>query len=185
MGTLPAGTVIGFSGRGWKSHLINLGTFGLPFLGLSHIGIINREGQLVESTSLDPETPCLVKGNRSGCKAVDLSERIRSYRGRVYAYPLTSRLLADERDALATWLRRQLGKPYDFVGALSSSGLGGSGVGALLRWHDPDALYCSELVAEALRKVNRFRSPSPNYSPNCLLRRLKWQGVVTCPQRLK
>ena len=38
--TLQDGDIVGFSGKGIVSDAINIGTYGIPRSGLSHVGII-------------------------------------------------------------------------------------------------------------------------------------------------
>ena len=62
---LKAGDVIGFSGQSWISFLINIGTYGIPFWGISHVGIMAHapDGRLLlfESTTLE-DMPCEIGG---------------------------------------------------------------------------------------------------------------------------
>jgi hypothetical protein len=60
-GDVKAGDVIGFSGNGFVSAIVNLATFGLPCWGISHVGVMAHadDGRLLlfESTSLE-NCPC-------------------------------------------------------------------------------------------------------------------------------
>ena len=62
---IKAGDVIGFSGNSWISGLINIGTYGIPFWGISHVGIMAHaaDGRLLifESTTLE-DMPCEIAG---------------------------------------------------------------------------------------------------------------------------
>jgi len=64
-GEIKAGDIIGFSGDSWISTLVNIATYGIPFWGLSHVGIMGRadDGRLMlfESTQLDG-LPCEITG---------------------------------------------------------------------------------------------------------------------------
>ena len=42
---IKAGDIIGFSGDSWISTLVNIATYGIPFWGLSHVGIMGRRGR--------------------------------------------------------------------------------------------------------------------------------------------
>lgn len=54
----------------------------------------------------------------------------------------------DEEAGLA-WARQQVGKPYDFFGALELA------LAPDRNWHEDDAWYCYELAAEALHQAGR------------------------------
>ena len=89
---LKAGDVIGFSGNSWISALINLGTYGLPFSGISHVGIMAHaaDGRLLlfESTTLE-NMPCELSGECfNGTQAHDLTKILQAYAGKVWHYPL-------------------------------------------------------------------------------------------------
>ena len=62
---IKAGDVIGFSGNSWISGLINIGTYGIPFWGISHVGIMAHaaDGRLLlfECTTLE-DMPCEIAG---------------------------------------------------------------------------------------------------------------------------
>jgi hypothetical protein len=55
---------------------------------------------------------------------------------------VTIRATADETDSFHTFLRAQVGKPYDFFG------VAGIALGRI--WQDPGKWFCSELIAAAL-----------------------------------
>ena len=46
---IKAGDIIGFSGDSWISALVNVATYGIPFWGLSHVGILGHadDGRLL------------------------------------------------------------------------------------------------------------------------------------------
>ena len=74
---LKAGDVIGFSGNSWISGLINIGTYGIPGWGISHVGIMAHadDGRLLlfESTTLE-NMPCEISGECfDGTQAHDLT----------------------------------------------------------------------------------------------------------------
>ena len=62
---IKAGDIIGFSGDSWISACVNIATYGIPFWGLSHVGIMGHadDGRLLlfESTQLD-DLPCEITG---------------------------------------------------------------------------------------------------------------------------
>ena len=64
--------------------------------------------------------------------------------------------------AAIAWARDQVGTPYDWGGVL--------GIGFRRRWHDADAWFCSEFVAEAVRQGGRplFRADAYRITPQHL-----------------
>jgi hypothetical protein len=85
---LKAGDVIGFSGNSWISALINVGTYGIPFWGISHVGVMAHaaDGRLLlfESTTLE-NMPCELSGECfNGTQAHDLTKILKAYEGKVY-----------------------------------------------------------------------------------------------------
>jgi hypothetical protein len=121
MDVIKPGDVIGFSGRCWISVGINLATYGIPLLGISHVGIMANasDGRLLifESTSLD-NLPCEISGeNFTGTQAHKLEDILRVYKGRVYHYPLHRPLYPDENERLTQFLMGTIHTPYDLMGA--------------------------------------------------------------------
>ena len=89
---IKAGDIIGFSGDSWISTLVNIATYGIPFWGLSHVGIMGHadDGRLMlfESTQLD-DLPCEITGEVFlGTQAHQLEHVVKVYKGKVWHYPL-------------------------------------------------------------------------------------------------
>jgi hypothetical protein len=60
------GSVVAFAGKGIVSAIIDLATFQLPDVGISHVGILAEyKGDVIlfESTTLNDQ-PCLIQGKR-------------------------------------------------------------------------------------------------------------------------
>jgi hypothetical protein len=176
------GDLIGFSGHDWLSAGINLGTYGIPGLSLSHVGIIGEHhGKIVlfESTTLS-KLPCLVQGKVvSGAQVHDIADRLDSYRGRAWHYPLYRSLFPHERRALNQFLFAHVGRPYDAIGAFRSAGIGFSLVESMLRRADLGSLFCSEWCAAAHATIGLF--PTGNVSrwnPNRLVRAEQRAGIL-------
>lgn len=184
------GDLIGFSGCNWKSSLIRIGTCGwICCGGLSHVGIAvawpgHKRPLLCESTSLG-EFPCVAQGKLvAGVQLHYLRQRIVTYRGLVWHYPLAVALMPLESEALTAFARQHLGRPYDFRGAFAARH-------TPLAWlvrpaEDLAELYCSEFCAAGLRHVGRLATDNASaWSPNGLARHLVRQGICKKPRRIK
>jgi hypothetical protein len=183
------GDVIGFSGRGLVSDLINVATYGCPRVGLSHVAIVAEyRGQLVlfESTTLDDE-PCLITGRRiHGVQAHPLVRRIKGYAGAAYHYPLCRALTTDQSKKLTEFLVSMIGRPYDDIGAFRSGGEGFSYIESWLRPANLNSIFCSELVAAAHKYVGAWHPRNESsYNPNRLVRTELRDGVLRVPWRLE
>lgn len=183
------GDVIGFTGFGWTSSIITLGSLGVPFWSLSHVGIVagyKDECLLFESTTLD-DAPCAIqKRTVHGVQAQHLDSRIKAYRGLVWHYPLSRQLYWHEKSRLSTFLIAQLGKDYDAIGAFRSGGNGFSWLESFFHEENLSSLFCSELVAAALRDIGVFTtSNASKWNPAKLVRTLRWCGILRKPTRLK
>jgi len=174
------------------SRVIRWGTFspfgpsGLRF-GPSHVAIICQYGGQplwVEATTLC-RRPCLVREQVvSGAQAHDPDERVADYEnddGRVERYRLTeiSSLSSDESQLLSRilighFVRR--GRRYDLCGALLS-GTRAFQLSRLFPAADLASLFCSELVAAVLMRLNRMNHANPTrFNPARLLRELVRTG---------
>ena len=184
------GTILGFSGREFISDVINVGTGGIPRWGISHVGIVARGPQgnqlLFESTTLDP-LPCEIQHKLfNGCQAHKLDDVIANYDGRIWAYPLTRPLYEFEESRLSEYLISTVGTPYDAMGAFRSAGVGFSWFESLLRLEDLHHIFCSAWVAKALSMIGVLPTDDADrWSPNHLLRRLRFHELVLHPIRLK
>jgi len=186
-----AGDLIGFSGRNWLSAGINVATYGIPFWGLSHVGLLANapDGRLLlwESTSLDGDTPCAITGKPiAGTQAHELAQTVRRYRGRVWHYALYRRLYPQEYTRLTEFLAATIGVPYDEIGAFRSAGVGLSFIESLFHEQNLTTIFCSEMVAAAYATIGVFVTDNVSrWNPNRLVRRLRQAEILFRPQRLK
>ena len=159
---------------------------GLRF-GPSHVAVLSESDRgllWVESTTMCPH-PCLIRGERvSGCQAHAPETRLQDYLeagGRVELYRLTeiNQLNREERLLLRGILFRHfLSDPvgYDLEGAILSGTRAIRWLG-LLPGADLHSLFCSELVAAILMRLNRLNHANPTgFSPARLLRLLVTLG---------
>lgn len=182
------GDLVGFSGANWVSALITLGTYGLPFVGVSHVGVVAPyEGEhcLFESTTL-ADMPCMETGITKGMKVVDLGERIAKYNGRVYYYKVGRPVYRLQEEAMVEFLRAQLGKGYDPIGAFRSGGKLLALVESLLREEDLSDLFCSEVTAAALREGELLDTDNASgWNPHTLLDHQVKTEMAQQPLRMK
>ena len=185
MSRYKIGDIIGFSSYSCLGFWINIGTLGVPFRDLSHIGIIGPEGFLYESTSL-LQRPCAITGNFiKGTQAQHPVFRIRSYKGAVYHYPLKVKL---KGQVLKDFLTDNLSKPYDALGAFRSRALI---TGRVIRWlckreENLASLFCSEYVMAAYNAEGVYPiENASNWSPNRVARVLLREGIIGPRQRIK
>jgi len=185
-----AGDIIGFSGRSWVSVVINLATYGIPLIGISHVGIMARcpdgELRLFESTSLD-DIPCEITGKViHGTQAHKLGVILNHYAGRAYHYPLYRALYPQEDARLTEFLVGTLGTPYDKLGAIRSAGVGLSWIESLLHEQCLASIFCSEWTAAAYANVGLFATDNVSrWSPNKFVRRLRRAEILLKPRRLR
>jgi hypothetical protein len=183
------GDIIGFSGRSWHSIFINLCSYGIPFWGISHVGIVGEhKGELLlfESTTLS-NLPCVIHGEPfKGTQAVRIDERIDSYDGRVWHYPLYRRLYPVEAERLNQFLVDHIGISYDHIGAIRSGGQAWSWFEAWLHEEDLDHIFCSELCAAAHREIGMIRTDNVSrWNPNRFIRLERRESILVKPWRLK
>jgi hypothetical protein len=183
------GDVIGFSGKGLISDLINVATYGIPRYSISHVGIVanfNSYQLLFESTTLDDEPCVILQARIAGVQAHTLEHRIATYDGKVYHYPLRKKLNPAQSQALTRFLHAKIGAPYDNIGAFRSGGVGLSWIESLLRKENLSSIYCSELIAAAHRYVGAFHTDNVSrYNPNRLVRTEIHEGILLPPRRLR
>jgi len=190
MTVVKPGDVIGFSGRSWSSAFINIGTYALPFFGISHVGIMSKasDGRLLlfESTSLS-NLPCALSGeNFVGTQAHVLADTVAAYPGRIYHYPLYRPLYRNEDTRLTQYLMETVHTPYDLMGAFRSAGVGISWIESLFREQDLTTIFCSEWLASAFSIIGVFpTSNASRWNPNKLVRHLRWNDVLLKSRRLK
>lgn len=179
-------------GTDWTARTISWGTASLLAprrlrLGPSHIAILcHYQGDLVwvESTTLCA-SPCLIRGEPvAGVQVHRPRDRIDDYvqnHGRVDIYRLTpiNGLSIAESQLLTTILIDHLVRNetrYDLQGAL----LSGTRVFQLSRLFpgaNLEQLFCSELVAAVVMRLNRLNHSNPTrFNPARLLRQLVVSG---------
>lgn len=183
------GDFIGFTGRDLMSAIINVGTLGVPFWGLSHCGIVvaplERSTLLAifESTTLSPG-PCLFsRKETSGVQAHRLHWRVSNYPGKVWHYPLSRPLSGLNQQALYDSCMSSLGMGYDFLQAFRSRSLGFGWLEKLLYGRENlTSVYCSEFIAARYREIDVFRTRNVSkWSPNKLARALiERRAVAGC-----
>lgn len=188
--SLRAGDVLGFSACDCLGVGINLATWGLPGVGLSHVAICADHpdtGDLVlfESTSLYP-VPCAIRGVVvSGLQCHAIRPRVATYRGKVWAYQLRKPLDVRQSNRLTAYCLRHLGTAYDAIGAFRSRQAGFGWLERRLRPEDLTSIFCSEFVAAAHRHVDVFQTANASaWNPNRYCRELQARGLVHEPERL-
>lgn len=186
---MKSGDLIGFSSHDLSGFMINLGSFGIPFYGLSHIGILahqNHKLRLYESTTLC-ELPCLVqKKIVSGAQVHNIDTRVAKYNGKVYHIPLTKPLNQLERLKLTGFLLKSVGRPYDMLGAGLSGGHILRKISRFLRDQDLNNLFCSEWCAAAHNYLNRFHTGNAStWNPNAFYRESRKRNTVKEKIRIK
>ena len=186
---IKTGDVISFSGFGRKSAFINLVTFGWPFFWASHVGIIGEhEGEqlLFESTTLS-NIPCVVQEKPfKGVQAVRLADRVGTYQGRVYHYPIYRPLFGFESDRLNEFLLSKIGIPYDLHGGMRSATHGLSWLESRFKGEDLNFIFCSELVAAAHARIGLLQTTSASrWNPNRLIRYERRTSILKRARRLR
>ena len=189
MSEIKIGDIIAFSGFGRKSVIVNLVTFGWPFWYASHVGIIgeyNGEQLLFESTTLS-NLPCVIQEKPfKGVQAVRLTDRINSYNGRVYHYPIYRPLFGFETERLNEFLLDKVGTPYDLHGGVRSATHGLSWLESRFKGEDLNYIFCSELVAAAHARIGLLQTSSASrWNPNRLVRYERRTGILKRARRLK
>lgn len=166
---MKTGDLIAFSGNAGFSNVIKWATKS----HYSHVGIVLKadlgtgfgDSILVVESTL--ETQFLDANNKQAIKGVQmhwLSKRIESYDGSVYWLELTTPLAPENKAKMEAWLRDTHNQkvPYDYLQIY----------GAAIDWFDQlgwtsredfSTLFCSELVAKALRIAGVI---DPNLNPS-------------------
>lgn len=188
MSDLKSGDIIGFSGCSWISAGINIGTYGVPFWGISHVGIIGRaRGKLMIFESTEGLGPCEITGEEiGGTQAHDLDFVLSQYGGAAWHYPLYRRLYRHEDIRLTCFLLETIGRQYDYGGAVRAGGFIVSATLGLFFPQDTGLLFCSEWAASAHQSVGVLQtSNTSSWSPAFLTRYERWKGILAKPRRLK
>jgi hypothetical protein len=193
---IKPGDMIGVSGRGSMSNLIQVGCLSLPnvgplgrwgLAGLSHVAIVAPVfGEMIvyESTSFN-RPPCLRTGreNPTGVQAHRLTD-ILDGGGDVFHYPLRRPLYVDEEDRLLNVLESCLGRGYDFVGAGRAGG--GRIMRCIQRWtykhENMNHIFCNELVAYCWAQIGIMQCRNAGAgNPTSLARHAVRRGICTHP----
>jgi hypothetical protein len=186
-GEFMPGDLLVFAGTGFDSRFIALASC-RPWqllLGqwFSHIGICARgpagEVLVFESTTLC-ELPCeILRRKVHGIQAHKPRQRLDVYPGKAWRLRLAPRetLTGAESRRLTSFLMADIGKPYDYDGAL----VAGTFVLRLCRMFlsRTDVFFCSDLVMAALKDVGRVdHDLNPrSYSPGRAVRDLTYWGT--------
>ncbi len=183
------GDIVAFSGFGRKSVIVNLVTFGWPFFWASHVGILGEyqgEQLLFESTTLS-NVPCVIQQKHvKGVQAVRLADRVKSYNGRVYHYPIYRPLFGFEEDRLNQFLLEKIGVPYDLHGGMRSATHGLSWLESRFKGEDLNFIFCSELTAASHARIGILQTSSASrWNPNRFIRYERRVGIIRRPRRLR
>ena len=167
--SLRTGDIVLFSGRRLISRLIQIGTLSR----WSHVGVVIRLPDnyntvlLMESTTISRVRDYFTRRVIRGVSMVLLSDRVRTYKGRVAVRRLVNVDRDDEFEAAFARLRRQLhGRRYE----TSLMELLRSAVD-LPFWRnrrDLSSVFCSELVAEGYIRAGLLsgKMPPNEYTPD-------------------
>ncbi len=171
------------------ADVINAGSYGIPRYGLSHIGIIcEYEGihYLFESTTLNGDRPCAIRGVPvSGVQAHTVEDFLQRP-GKIWHYPMRTRLYSHQSVRLRLELLELLGREYDLQGALRSGGCFLRILEKTFRIQDISTLFCSEMVAYVLTRIGIAHIINASgQSPNSLVRRTHRQAITGKRNRLK
>lgn len=183
------GDIIGFSGSCFVSDIVNIFTWGIPRVDISHVGILARHKNtlfLFESTTLD-EIPCAILGKKiQGTQAHFLAQSIATYPGKVYHYALTEKLTDEQSYALTEFLISTLGISYDQLGAMRAGGVGFSFLEGLLHEENLHTIFCSEWCAAAHEKIGILENENAShFNPNHLVRWEQFKKILSKPVRLR
>lgn len=182
------GDILAFCGYSATSHFINAVTYGIPFLSVSHVGILgeaNDELFLFESTT-GCDLPCAIRGRIiEGTQAHEPDSRLQSYRGKVWLYRLRKPLRSWERKGLSKFLTSRIGVPYDTVGAIRAGAKAWSWFESRLHPACLASLFCSEYCVAALEYIERFDTDHVSrWSPNAFIREGNRRAMFASPLRI-
>jgi len=151
-------------------------------ISASHVAIVGRlrgDPVLFESTTLTDLPDLVTKDPIKGVQCHEIANRVASYNGRIWHYPLTKVLDFTKRRELGRCLWDHHGVAYDVLGALRSGGCLFSWLESLMRVEDLNSIFCSELVAAAYRAVGLLDTDNVSrWSPNRIIRHQIKRGVV-------
>ncbi|MFA5378854.1 MAG: hypothetical protein WC455_24085 [Dehalococcoidia bacterium] len=195
---LKDGGILGFSGSHYQSDFINLVTYGIPRYSLSHVGILARKNKrskwLVFEANEDVPWQCAVTHRKhDGVQAHSLDLLLERYPGKMWLYRLNEEYIYKYVGwqgafgiSLYYSLVKELGTPYDWMGAKRAGGFFHSAIHALLYKQDTSSLFCSELVAMILNEYGILDTNNVSkWSPNRLMRHLVRKHIYDKAVRLK
>jgi len=191
---MKPGDIIAFSGANLISDFLNVVTYGIPRISISHVAIVADYGvaearaTLIFESTTDNYSPCEIRGIATrGCQAQFLNTRLLNYAGAIWHYPLATPLSQAESEALTAYLVPMLGTPYGEIAAFRSGGLGWSWLEQKI--HGPanlSSIFCSEWAAGGHHAVNRLVTDNiGKWNPNRLIRHERHHGILSPPMRLK
>jgi hypothetical protein len=113
-----------------------------------------------------------------------MRERIATYRGRVWHFPMTYPLMPGESGVLTSFVRAHLGVEYDRPGAI---GARHTLLARLLRKPENlDRMFCSEWLVAAMRYSYRFKTDNASaWSPQGSVRAMLRNGECKPGRRIK
>ena len=186
---LRTGDVIGFSSWDWLDVMINITTYGIPGISVNHVGIVGdyKDEKVIFEAGTLCSAPCIIQGPVFLKTQVHrLNDLYRGYWGRLYHYPLVDPLDYHQRQTLNDFLIGEVGKSYDFLGAVRSAGSWWSYFQGIRYPGDDSRLFCSEFCAMAHRKIGLFRTINPSkWNPNAFVRAEYEQGILQRRIRFK
>jgi hypothetical protein len=161
------GDLFGFKGEDFISRAIRAASG--PF---SHIGMVMRlptfdQGVVVllwESTTLNKAGDWFTATHRRGVQTLSLTDKCANYNGTFAVRRLKDRLPQDKEQTLfslrADWKQDYEVRPSGFINTVLP-----------LRAENLKRLFCSELVADALRHIGILRRerPADSYTPSDLM----------------
>lgn len=169
-----SGDVLGFVGRGWLSAFINLVTFGIPRVSISHVGLI-----IVEENDVYVVESLLGKG----VVKRPYSESVRGET--VYLYPLSRETYAHEDRRIRRVANSIVGVPYSERKAFWAGGFLTHIIGYWTMRENSRGLFCSEAVSLVLSEAGPLSTGSfSSWSPNRLVRHLVRAGICERPVKL-
>lgn len=185
---LKPGDILAFSGHTVAGVVINLATYGIPFVSINHVGVLaESDGRLLFFDSTRWEMPCEIQGEvYLGAQAQTIENAVAAYPGKVWHYPLYRPLFTAENQRLSEYLQRTVGTPYDLLGAALSAGFLFSWLTSRLRRQCLQEVFCSEMLAATYAYIGLMPTANASrWNPNRLIRHLRRQGALARPWRLK
>jgi len=186
-----AGDILGFSSCSLMGLGINVGTLGLPFWSLSHVGIVVRrqlfDRLLLAESTMTCRLPCKIQSRVvEGVQVHRIADRVQSYRGKIWCYSLAEPLSELQEQQLWEFVEQYLGAGYDMRGAFGARNTLLAFLERRFRPENLMALFCSEFVAAGLRHINLFPTiKADRWNPNSLCRRLLRMHLYKQPERWK